>query len=61
MPEEHTGLGGTGEEEVGVERVPHYPVYGSHVDLVGHQELGGELSGAKMNVSFLSTHQELRV
>ena len=49
MPEEHSGLGGAGEEEVGVEGVPDDLVDRSHVDAVGHQELGGELSGAKMN------------
>ena len=61
VPEEHSGLGGAGEEEVGVERVPDDLVDRSDVDLVGHEELGGELGGTKMNVTLLSPHQELAV
>ena len=61
MPEEHSGLGGAGEEEVGVERIPDNLVDWSHVDAVGHQELGGEFCGAKVNVSLLSANQELGV
>ena len=31
------------------------------MDAVGHQELGGEFCGAKMNLSLLGSYQELGV
>ena len=61
MPQKYSGLRGAGEEEVGVERVPDDLVDCSHVDAVGHQELGGEFCGAEMDVSLLSSNQELGV
>ena len=61
MPQKYSGLRGAREEEVGVERVPDDLVDWSHVDAVGHQELGGEFCGAKMDFSLLSSDQELRV
>ena len=61
VPQEYSGLGGAGEEEVGVERIPDNLVDWSHVDAVGHQELGGEFCGAKMNLSLLGSYQELGV
>ena len=43
VPEEDPVLGGAGEEEVVVERVPGDLVDGGHVGREGAEELGGEL------------------
>ena len=42
MPEEHSGLGGAGEEEVVVEGVPGDLNDGGHVGSEGAEELGRE-------------------
>ena len=61
MPEVDGLLRGAGEEETGVKGVPDDRVDGRDVGVVGHDEGGGVLGGAEVDVTLLSPDQVQRI
>ena len=58
MPHMHYVLCCTGDEDRGVERVPHDSIHWCLVRAVGHQEVSGVLCCGHVDVSIISTNKE---
>lgn len=58
IPDFHTPVGGAGDEDVGMEAIPHHLVDSHVVRLVRLQELAAVSFAAFVDVALLCTNQE---